>query len=239
EFERGGKLRPEIGIPDRLEDPGHPFLNRLSNRGLGTQNRTDPVFISLQKTRLFDPTLNFLGTNDHPGDFRSSGCTACHMVYANDRDPTHSAAYSTFGHLGTSATVDPTIPKNERGHPIKHALTLAIPSSQCVVCHVHPGTNVVNAYFGTIWWDNETDGRSLYPAKSLNRSASEIDEIARHNPEGSAARGLWGDPRFLEQVASLNPKLQHTQFADFNGHGWIFRNVYWHDDKGTLLDSEG
>ena len=40
-------------------------------------------------------------------------------------------------------------------------------------------------------------------------------------------------------MASLNPKLQHTQFADFNGHGWIFRNVYWHDDKGTLLDSEG
>ena len=31
--------------------------------------------------------LSFLGTNDHPGDYRSSGCTACHVVYANDRSP--------------------------------------------------------------------------------------------------------------------------------------------------------
>jgi hypothetical protein len=238
-FERGGLPVPELANPASGEEVNGRPDDKLSSRGYGSLLRTDPVFLGLQKTRLLDPTLNFLGTNDHPGDYRSSGCTACHMVYANDRDPTHSASYSAFGHLGTSATVDPTIPKNERGHPIKHSLTLAIPSSQCVVCHVHPGTNVVNAYFGTIWWDNETDGRSLYPAKSLNRSASEIDEIARHNPEGSAARGLWGDPRFLEQVASLNPKLQHTQFADFNGHGWIFRNVYWHDEKGTLLDSDG
>ena len=93
-------------------------------------------------------------------------------------------------------------PAGTSGHPIKHALTLAIPSSQCVVCHMHPGTNVVNTYYGTMWWDNETDGkRSLYPAKSLKRSASEIDEIERHNPEGSARgasgaiRGSWSRSR--------------------------------------------
>src|SRR5262249_55238010 len=65
-FEPGGRFKPEVGIPDPEEDPGRPFLTRLSVRGLGTQNRTDPVFIGLQKTRLLDPTLNFLGTNDHP-----------------------------------------------------------------------------------------------------------------------------------------------------------------------------
>ncbi len=27
------------------------------------------------------------GTNDQPGDYRASGCTACHVVYANDRRP--------------------------------------------------------------------------------------------------------------------------------------------------------
>ncbi len=32
----------------------------------GTKVRTDPVFLSLHKTRLFDPMLWFLGTNDHP-----------------------------------------------------------------------------------------------------------------------------------------------------------------------------
>lgn len=238
-FERGGLPVPEIGNPASGEEEAGRPDDKLSFRGFGTLLRTDPVFLGLQKTRLLDPTLNFLGTNDHPGDYRSSGCTACHMIYANDRNPAHSGAYASFGHLGQTATVDPTIRKEERGHPIKHVLTLSIPSSQCVVCHVHPGTNVVNAYYGTTWWDNETDGKELYPTQSLRRSAAELDEIQRSNPEGSALRGLWGDPKFLEQVASLNPKLKHTQFADFNGHGWIFRNVYWHDDKGTYLDGEG
>ena len=238
-FERGGFPVAEIGNPHSAElEAGRPD-DKLSSRGFGTLLRTDPVFLGLQKTRLLDPTLNMLGTNDHPGDYRSSGCTGCHTIYANDRDPTHSGPYAEFGHLGQSATVDPMIPKGERGHPIRHVLTLSIPSSQCVVCHVHPGTNVVNAYYGTMWWDNETDGKWFYPAKSLDRSATERDEIERHNPEGSAVRGLWGDPKFLEQVTSLNPKLQHTQVADFNGHGWIFRNVYWHDSKGTLLDADG
>ena len=101
-FEQGGRFRPEVGIPERLEEPGRP-RTRLSNRGLGTENRTDPVFIGLQKTRLLDPTLNFLGTNDKPGDYRSSGCTACHVVYANDRSPVHSGPYAKFGHMGLAA----------------------------------------------------------------------------------------------------------------------------------------
>ena len=108
---------------------------RLSNRGFGTLTRTDPVFQGMQKTRLFDPLLSFLGTNDQPGDYRSSGCTACHVVYANDRDPFHSGPYAQYGNLGKSFTADPTIPKDESGHPIRHRLTRAIPSSQCIVCH--------------------------------------------------------------------------------------------------------
>jgi len=47
--------------------------DRLSNRGFGTLTRTDPVFQGLQRTRLLDPLLYFLGTNDQPGDYRSSG----------------------------------------------------------------------------------------------------------------------------------------------------------------------
>src|SRR5262249_50070786 len=144
-FERGGRFINDTGIPERLEDPGKP-RTRLSDRGLGTKNRTDPVFIGLQKTRLLDPTLNFLGTNDHPGDFRSSGCTACHMIYANDRDPIHSGPYAWAGHLGKSYSKDPMIPKNESGHPIDHKFTTAIPTSQCIVCHIHPGTTVMNSY---------------------------------------------------------------------------------------------
>jgi hypothetical protein len=237
-FERGGRKASEVGLPDPFEQPGRPTQNQLSPRGLGTNLRTDPVFLGLQKTRLLDPMLSLLGTNDQPGDYRSSGCSACHVIYANDRDPFHSGPYARFGHTGNSFTGDPTIPKNESGHPIKHQFTRAIPSSQCVVCHMHPGTQVLNTYYGVTWWDLETDGEPMYPKTDLKLSSERIERIQERNPEGSAPRGKWGDVKFLETLSdSINPQLKHTQFADFNGHGWIFRAVYKRDRKGNLLDS--
>ncbi|HSR66346.1 MAG TPA: hypothetical protein VLU25_00265 [Acidobacteriota bacterium] len=237
-FERGGERIPEIGIPDPREEPGLPDKN-LSVRGLGTDNRTDPVFLGLQKTRLLDPLLHFPGTNDQPGDYRASGCTACHVVYANDRHPDHSGPYARFGHLGRSASADAAIPKDEPGHPIRHRLTRAIPSSQCMTCHVHPGGNMETTYYGYTWWDNETDGEKMYPDQPKKLSPEEMDRIQRRNPEGSALRGLWSDPQFLAQVSELNPQLEKTQFADFHGHGWIYRAIYKQDRKGNLLDKEG
>jgi hypothetical protein len=239
EFERGGKIRPDTGIPDRNADPGRPFLERLSNRGLGTQVRTDPVFIGLQKTRLLDPTLNFLGTNDHPGDYRSSGCTACHMIYANDRSPVHSGPYAWAGNQGHSHSSDPTIPKDEPGHPIAHRLTTSIPTSQCLVCHMHPGTNVMNSYLGFMWWDEETDGELVYPARQKYPSPQERAQSQMSNPNESAARNNLSDPEFLDHVYELNAQARHTQFADFHGHGWLFRAVYKKDRHGHLLDRNG
>ncbi len=239
-FERGGEKKAELGNPSRNEDPGKPD-DKLSDRGFGTELRTDPVFLGLQKTRLVDPVMSMPGTNDHPGDYRSSGCSACHVIYANDRDPLHSGAYSTFGHSGTSATIDPTIDKTQSGHPIKHVFTRSIPSSQCMVCHMHPGTNMLTTYFGLTWWDNEIDGEKMYPAKQKNPSEEDRYRAALKNPEAAAARGLWADGKFLEQTGSpeFNKQLKTTQFADFHGHGWVYRGVYAHDRKGNWLDSNG
>ena len=47
-FERGGKAKPEVGNPSLDEDPGKPEI-KLSSRGFGTELRTDPVFLGLQK----------------------------------------------------------------------------------------------------------------------------------------------------------------------------------------------
>jgi hypothetical protein len=246
-FEQGGRFRPEIGIPERGEEPGRP-RTRLSNRGLGTENRTDPVFIGLQKTRLLDPTLNFLGTNDKPGDYRSSGCTACHVVYANDRSRVHSGPFAKFGHLGLAATetdgelvknVDPMIPKHEPGHPITHRFTVGVPTSQCIVCHIHPGTNVLNSYLGFMWWDNETDGELMYPPREKRPTAEEYAQALAFNPDEAAARGNWSDPNFLANLTDLNAATRHTQFADFHGHGWAFRAVFKKDRQGNLLDWKG
>jgi hypothetical protein len=237
-FERGGRFRPEVGIPERTEEPGRP-RTRLSNRGLGAENRTDPVFIGLQKTRLLDPTLNFLGTNDHPGDYRSSGCTACHVVYANDRSPVHSGPYARFGNRGLSHSADPTIPKNEPGHPIEHKFTRAIPTSQCIICHIHPGTAVINSYLGYLWWDNETDGELMYPETQRYPTSEELAQSLQSNPEEAAVRGKWSDPDFLENVRDLNSQTRHSQFADFHGHGWVFRAVFKRDRRGTLVSHTG
>ncbi len=238
-FERGGAKKGEIGNPSSEAESGRPD-DQLGERGFGTLLRTDPVFLGLQKTRLFDPLLSFPGTNDQPGEYRGSGCTACHVIYANDRSPEHSGPYASFGHLGESASVDPTIAKNESGHPIRHTFTRSIPSSQCMVCHIHPGTNMETTYFGYTWWDNEADGELMYPAKQRNPTAEERYEVAQRNPEEAAARGLWSDPKFLEQLGSakFNAQLKQSQFADFHGHGWVFRAVYKRDRKGDLLDAD-
>ena len=236
-FERGGDEQLQLGNPDPFEEPGKP-ARRLSERGLGTLNRIDPVFLNLQKMRLHDPLLDFMGSNNHPGDYRSSGCTACHVVYANDRSPTDSGWYAKYGNQGLSFTADQTIRKDERGHPIKHQFTRAIPTSQCMNCHMHQGNLFVNPYLGYTWWDEETDGEFMYPAKQKDPAPEELVRSLRDNPEAAAARGLWGDLDFLEKVAELNPKLKETQFADYHGHGWIYRAVFKHDREGNLRDRD-
>jgi hypothetical protein len=76
--------------------------------------------------------LNAYGENDAPGRYRSSGCTACHMVYADD---------------GRSRTTDPMITKSFPSHPLAHRLTSAIPIEQCAHCH-HRGGRIGLAYRG-------------------------------------------------------------------------------------------
>ena len=230
--------RFEISQPGNVLRVFERGNDRLSIRGYGTETRTDPVYLSLHKTRLLDPGLWFLGTADHPGDYRSSGCSGCHVIYANDRDPVHSAEYAQYGNEGKSFSADPTIPKDISGFPIRHELAKAIPSSQCVVCHVHPGTNVLNSYYGTIWWDNESDGELMYPKKQKNLSDDEMTVDLMSNPEAASVKGNWSDPKFLTKVSELNPQMKHMQLADFHGHGWVFRYVYKQDEKGNLLDKD-
>ena len=265
-FEKGSRLgtaalglnglnTPIPGLPDKFEDPGRPN-NRSSDRGLGTLNRVDLPTLNVHKTRLNDPHLSMFGTNDQPGDFRGSGCTACHVVYANDRDPVHSGPYAQFGNLGHGnvgaradwtkraddrrpLAADPTIPADKPGHPIAHRFTRGIPSSQCMVCHMHQPNSFLNTYYGYQMWSYETDGKHLWPEQQKSRSHAEAYAILDRNPEGAAQRGAWGDRSVLDNVADLNPKLEHTQFADYHGHGWIFRAVFKMDRKGNLLDTNG
>jgi hypothetical protein len=241
-FERGGRnilsLFPEIGLPNPFEEPGKPDI-RQSNRGRGTGSRIAVPVLNIHKTRLNDPTLWFLGTADQPGDHRSSGCTACHTPYANDRDPIHSGPLASYGHNGEAATRDPTIPRGEPGHPLRHELTRAIPTSQCMICHMHQPNMFLNSYLGYTMWDYESDAPFLWPEEQHRPTPAEIHRANERNPEAAAARGKWRDVEFLKQVAELNPRLRDTQFADYHGHGWNFRAVFKRARDGTLLDADG
>ena len=247
-FERGGRnignLFPETGLPDaagelqRLEEPGRPDL-RQSNRGPGTGARIAIPVLNLTKTRLNDPHLWFMGTNDQPGDYRQSGCASCHVIYANDVDPKHSSIYARFGHDGTSQSLDPTIDKGTTAHPLQHAFTRAIPSSQCMVCHMHQPNLFMNSFYGYTMWDYESDAPSMWPKQQQYPTSAKTRAVLDRNPEGAAPRGNWADLEFLKNVSKLNSQLKDTQFADYHGHGWNFRAVFKRDRSGTLLDAAG
>ena len=250
-FERGGRnigtQFPEIGLPNvqtqlgnisRLEEPGRPDI-RQSNRGPGTGLRIAVPSINIHKSRLNDPFMWFMGTNDQPGDYRHSGCASCHVVYANDRDKDHSGPYAVFGNTGLTQTKDPTISKTERGHPLQHGFTRAIPTSQCMVCHMHQPNIFLNSMLGYTMWDYESDAPALWPEKQQYPTAAEMRKTLDRNPEEASTRGKWADVEFLKDVSKLNPTLKDTQFADYHGHGWNFRAIFKKDRKGNLLDKDG
>src|SRR6185503_10848017 len=122
---------------------------------------------------------------------------------------------------------------------IRHEFTRAIPSSQCMVCHMHQPNSFVNTYYGMQMWDYESDGEEMYPREQRRLSSRQMFEELDSNPEEAVLRGRWGDPQFLAEVSRLNPKLKRTQFSDYHGHGWIFRAVFKKDRKGNLLDDKG
>jgi hypothetical protein len=203
-FERGGRnisnLFPEtglpnaLGMPQRIEEPGRPDL-RQSNRGEGTGARISVPVINITKTRLNDPLTWFMGTNDQPGDYRNSGCASCHVVYANDRDPRHSGPYAAHGHTGTSVTADATIAKGEPGHPLTHSFTRAIPTSQCMVCHMHKPNVFLNSFLGYTMWDYESDAPLMWPEEQQYPDMATTRAVLDRNPEGAAPRGSVGRRR--------------------------------------------
>lgn len=234
-----GRL-PMISPVPRFEifPPGNIFRvleinnNATSARGVGTDFRVDGGVINVLKTKLNDPTMVFLGTNDHCGDYRSSGCTACHVVYANDRDPRHAERFAKHGNRGYYAGNDPTIPKNESGHPIYHQMTSKIPSNQCVTCHFHQGSGGIANYYGYMWWDYETGADTIYPETLLPGLNANIGYPDKYTP----AHGKGDQLDTHDLAPTVNPKLWGAKLADWHNAGWLYQAVYKRDRRGNMLD---
>ncbi len=80
-----------------------------------------------------------------PGDYRSTGCSACHMIYTNDGiSLSHDRAIQALQQ--NDKKPNPFARKNaskalnsRRGYPLLHKFTTAIPSVQCEHCHNNNG----------------------------------------------------------------------------------------------------
>ena len=195
-FERGGRFRPEIGIPERLEEPGRP-RTRLSDPRPGHREPHRPGLHRPAEDAAARPDAELPGHQRPP---RRLPLQRLHRLPRRLRQrplagPLRPVRQVRQPRHWPAATADPTIPKDEPGHPIEHRFTTAIPTSQCIVCHIHPGTNVMNSYLGYMWWDEETDGELMYPARAARtRRPRSTPQSQMTNPDEAAARGLLGRP---------------------------------------------
>ena len=141
------------------------------------------------------------GTNDHPGDYRASGCTACHVVYANDRSPVHSGPYAKYGNQGFSAQIDPTIPQ-KRIRPSDPARVHALDPDQPVHRVPHPSRH---EHGGDLSRLHLVGQRNRWRTRCIRKKQHNPTDEERYqswqaNPEGAAARGMWRDLDFLQKI---------------------------------------
>jgi len=198
-FEKGG----EKAITTRTSNKRgtqRPATDRLSSADSGRSIALTRCF-SVCKNAVARSASRIPWSNDHAGDYRTSGCSACHVTYANDRSPTNSGWWSKYGHQGLSFTLDKSIRKMRRGihHPSIHPLD---PIKPMYELHMHQGNLFVNPFLGYTWWDQETDGELMYPGKQHNPTDAELVRSTMINPEAAAARGL-GATR-ISSIASQN-----------------------------------
>lgn len=94
----------------------------------GAVARLDPLPTFKESGNVFFDLLRKECTSCHlwtqaksiKGNFRGTGCAACHMTYGED---------------GKSVGGDVAMPKQKAGRPLRHVLTKAVPVTQCATCH--------------------------------------------------------------------------------------------------------
>jgi hypothetical protein len=114
-------MAPVPTTPGLPLPPGQPLPT-------GAVARLDPLPTFKQRGDVFFDLLRKECTSCHlwtrpkalRGNFRTTGCAACHMPYGED---------------GKSVSGDAAMPKDKVGRPLKHQLTKAIPVTQCATCH--------------------------------------------------------------------------------------------------------
>lgn len=152
-----------VGSMQRIT--GFTMQNREFN---GNYNQTE-ILKEIYDKQCGDCHLGNAGANNRYADFRSSGCSACHMPYALDGrsrstdqmikkdEPTYPNAYNQIANFNANdlqnlngAWLGP-----ERAHPSKHRLSKQMTSQKCGTCHV--GSNRTDWQFRGYRFDPNRD----------------------------------------------------------------------------------
>ncbi len=236
-FERGGRRRLEIGLPDLFEEPGKPDKG-LTPRGFGTLLRTDPAFWASRTPAYSIRCSPCSAPTTIPAITAPPAALPVTSSTPTTATPVHSGPYAATATGGTHPQPG-SHHSQERIRPSHPApFTRSIPVQPVHRLPHAPGHGRLE-HVPRLHLVGQRDRRRApcIPKEQKLTSEAEATALAR-NPEAASLRGNWCDREFLRNVSDLNPKLKHTQFADFHGHGWVFRAVFKHDRKGALLDKD-
>jgi len=161
-----------------------------------------------------DCHLGSAGQNNRYADFRSSGCTACHMQYAPD-----GRSRSTDYNINHNEPANPdAIAAPERPHPATHQIRSVakilprggfmrgIDDYACAGCHQGSNRTVLQYWGIRLDQNNDLDSGLQYPANPV----SYLD--AENNP-------LLFDPKVGNQTFNGRNKDQLIVFEDYDGDG--------------------
>lgn len=190
------------------------YINRENN---GAYNQIDILRETYDK-QCGDCHLGNAGANNRYADFRSSGCTSCHMPYSLDGrsrsqdqmikkdEPTYPAGYAQIANFNANDLVNANgaYLGPERAHPTYHRLTRQIVSQRCGSCHV--GSNRTDWQFRGYRFDPNRDAVTALNNARLNANQIQFtDEIDNDS-----------DPFARYHGAAQN---QILKFEDWNADG--------------------
>ncbi|MBI4848222.1 MAG: hypothetical protein HY808_06535 [Nitrospirae bacterium] len=110
------------------------------------------------------------------GEYRATGCAACHMLYSNDgKTKTGDKAIKEAAAKGDEKLDLSGLGPAKRGYPLVHKFTAAVPTIQCARCH--SGNRTGTQYLGMTEHDYEQMYRS---PRDMGRTPAVVYGIEQH-----------------------------------------------------------
>jgi hypothetical protein len=233
-------VRDEDGVVPPRAHRALPALPApvLDDRGSIGAHFTDLPRKACMHCHLWSRGLGVRGRLGQDGWYRSEGCAACHVLYAED---------------GLSKSGDPTVDRLEAGHPLRHEMTSKIPTETCTRCHALDA-NIGMSFRGLAQLPPGVPGGPDVPGTTKRLSQGQyfladpaicppdvhhergMHCIDCHDAEDAMGDGnLWGE---MEHAVGVSCATCHGTFgarATFEtGRGTKLRHLRWEGGVAVL-----